>query len=205
MYQPQQLDGGTLGMNVEQVEKWMTLYQAEVGKNKDYLSQLDTDIGDGDHGNNMARGMTAVADGLEKDKPVDLAHAFQNIAMSLISKVGGAAGPLYGTAFLEMAKAAKSGGTDIPNLLQVAADGVAKRGGAKVGDKTMVDVWEPAAKDAQAGQLNDANIDKLVDATKPLRALKGRASYLGERSIGHLDPGAVSTGMLLKTLLQATA
>ncbi|WP_063517009.1 dihydroxyacetone kinase subunit DhaL [Schleiferilactobacillus harbinensis] len=192
-------------MNVEQVKQWMQLYQTEIEKNKDYLSQLDTDIGDGDHGNNMARGVDAVAAGLAKDNPTDLAQTFKSIAMSLISKVGGASGPLYGTAFLEMAKAAKDSESDIPTLLQAAAEGVAKRGGAKVGDKTMVDVWTPAAQDAKAGQLNAANIDKLVEATKPLRALKGRASYLGERSIGHLDPGAVSTGMLLKTLLRATA
>ncbi len=124
--------------------------------------------------------------------------------MAMLSKVGGASGPLYGTAFLEMAKLAKTD-TDFGDLVEAAAKGIAKRGQAKLGDKTMLDVWAPAADLIKQGKLDDAAIDKLVEATKPMTAKRGRASYLGEKSVGHIDPGAASTGELLKTYLDAKA
>jgi dihydroxyacetone kinase-like protein len=119
--------------------------------------------------------------------------------MSLISKVGGASGPLFGTAFIEMAKANTG---DVHELLVAATAGVQKRGKAILGEKTMVDVWEPISEKAT---FTAEDVDRAVESTKPMIAKKGRASYLGERSVGHLDPGAVSTGYLLKTLLAVEA
>lgn len=179
---------------------WMELFSQKVIANKAYLSELDTPIGDGDHGNNMARGMEAVTEALQTKGSTELTSDLKLIAMSLISKVGGAAGPLYGTAFLEMAKASQQT-TDLAELLQAAVLGIKKRGGAKLGDKTMVDVWEVVVD--KLPELTLDQIDHAVLATKELEAKKGRASYLGERSIGHLDPGAVSSGYLFETLLEA--
>lgn len=187
-------------MTVEELIAWLDKYQATIEANKADLSEMDTVIGDGDHGNNMARGMDAVKESLAQNPPADLVAGLKAVAMSLISKVGGASGPLYGTAFLEMGKAAKNDAT-FPEMIQAGADGIAKRGGAAIGNKTMLDVWIPVAKDLAANTLTADKIDRYVEATKPLQATKGRASYLGERSIGHIDPGAASSGMLFKDLL----
>ena len=124
----------------------------------------------------------------------------QATAMALISKVGGASGPLYGTAFLEMAKQSKID-SDLGGLLAAALAGIEKRGGATTGDKTLIDVWAPVVQAVQAGELTQDVIDDAVASTEPMVAKKGRASYLGERSVGHLDPGAVSSGYLFTTLL----
>ncbi len=121
--------------------------------------------------------------------------------MALISKVGGASGPLYGTAFLEMAKKSKDT-TDLGELFAAANAGIKKRGGAQVGDKTMVDVWEPLSDQLAQGSLAQEDIDKAVDGTRGLVAKKGRASYLGDRSVGHLDPGAMSSGYLFTALIE---
>lgn len=187
-------------LTVETLNNWMELFAQKVSANKGYLSELDTPIGDGDHGNNMARGMVAVTEALQTKHPTDLTASLKLIAMSLISKVGGAAGPLYGTAFLEMAKTSQQT-TDLAELLQAAVLGIKKRGGAKLGDKTMVDVWEVVV--TKFPELTSQQIEQAVLATKDLEAKKGRASYLGERSIGHLDPGAVSSGYLFDALLEA--
>lgn len=187
-------------LTVETLNDWMKFFAQKVSANKDYLSELDTPIGDGDHGNNMARGMVAVNEALQTKHPTDLTASLKLIAMSLISKVGGAAGPLYGTAFLEMAKTSQQT-TDLAELLQAAVLGIKKRGGAKLGDKTLVDVWEVVV--AKFPELTSQQIEQAVLATKDLEAKKGRASYLGERSIGHLDPGAVSSGYLFEALLEA--
>ncbi|MFC6181708.1 dihydroxyacetone kinase subunit DhaL [Lactiplantibacillus daowaiensis] len=184
---------------------WLDKFGDAIEKNKAYLSDLDTPIGDGDHGNNMARGLTAVKAALADKDDADLTTVFKTIAMALISKVGGASGPLYGTAFLEMAKASKAGTTDLPTLLAAALAGIEKRGGAEAGDKTMIDVWTPVLAAVQAGNLTQAVIDDAVESTKPMIAKKGRASYLGERSVGHLDPGAVSSGYLFTALLEVEA
>ena len=182
---------------------------------------LDRPIGDGDHGENMDRGFTAVLDKLdslaEDATPGDV---FKLVAMTLISTVGGAAGPLYGTAYLKASGAiagrAELDGEGIVAFLTAARDGIVLRGKAEVGDKTMIDAWTPAV-DAAAASLaaggSDADIlaaaaaaaEAGAVATEPLVARKGRASYLGERAIGHRDPGSQSTALLLRAAADAAA
>lgn len=190
-------------LTLDVYEKWLRLFAKKVESNKLYLSELDAAIGDGDHGNNMARGVSAVEEGFNlKTPPQDLTSALKLTAMAFISKVGGASGPLYGTAFLEMAKAS-SKTDDLSELLEAALAGIKKRGGATAGDKTMVDVWEKVLPTIKDGSISEDGIEEAVEATKDMQAKKGRASYLGERSIGHLDPGAVSSGYLFNSLLKA--
>lgn len=183
-------------------KQWMKLFAGKIEANKAYLSDLDTPIGDGDHGNNMARGMVAVQEAFRSKNPTDVTSALKLVAMSLISKVGGAAGPLYGTAFLEMAKLSTST-KDLGLLTEAAVNGIKKRGGANAGDKTMVDVWLVAVPALKENSLTAKQIEEAVQSTKDMEAKKGRASYLGERSIGHLDPGSVSSGYLFQALLEA--
>lgn len=189
-------------LTLDVYEKWLRLFAKKVESNKLYLSELDAAIGDGDHGNNMARGFSAVEEGFNLKTPQDLTSALKLTAMAFISKVGGASGPLYGTAFLEMAKAS-SKTDDLSELLEAALAGIKKRGGATAGDKTMVDVWEKVLPTIKDGSISEDGIEEAVEATKDMQAKKGRASYLGERSIGHLDPGAVSSGYLFNSLLKA--
>lgn len=186
----------------ELLAEWISRFSEKIQNNKGYLSDLDAAIGDGDHGNNMARGMQAVTESLEKNETADTTQSLKLIAMALISKVGGASGPLYGTAFLEMAKASNDT-KDLGELLQKALSGIEKRGGAQPNDKTMVDVWNKVVSKADASSLTNADIEAAVESTKDMVAKKGRASYLGERSVGHLDPGAVSSGYLFEALLEA--
>ena len=187
-------------LTVETLTTWMSKFAEKVETNKQFLSDLDTPIGDGDHGFNMDRGMKAVEEKLAT-KPADVTSGFKMIAMALISTVGGASGPLYGTAFLEMAK--KSTTTnDIGELLDAALAGIEMRGGAKPGDKTMVDVWNALVPDVKNGILTENRITEAVAATKDMIARKGRASYLGERSRGHVDPGSQSSGYLFEALLE---
>lgn len=183
-------------------KQWMKLFAEKIEANKAYLSDLDTPIGDGDHGNNMARGMAAVQEAFRSKNPTDVTSALKLVAMSLISKVGGAAGPLYGTAFLEMAKLSTST-NDLGLLTEAAVNGIKKRGGANAGDKTMVDIWLVAVPALKENSLTAKQIEEAVQSTKDMEAKKGRASYLGERSIGHLDPGSVSSGYLFQALLEA--
>lgn len=186
----------------ELLAEWISRFYEKIQNNKGYLSDLDAAIGDGDHGNNMARGMQAVTESLEKNETADATQSLKLIAMALISKVGGASGPLYGTAFLEMAKASNDT-KDLGELLQKALSGIEKRGGAQPNDKTMVDVWNKVVSKADDSSLTNADIESAVESTKDMVAKKGRASYLGERSVGHLDPGAVSSGYLFEALLEA--
>ena len=186
----------------ELLAEWISRFYEKIQNNKGYLSDLDAAIGDGDHGNNMARGMQAVTESLEKNETADTTQGLKLIAMALISKVGGASGPLYGTAFLEMAKASNDT-KDLGELLQKALSGIEKRGGAQPNDKTMVDVWNKVVSKADDSSLTNADIESAVESTKDMVAKKGRASYLGERSVGHLDPGAVSSGYLFEALLEA--
>ncbi|MFT8424497.1 dihydroxyacetone kinase subunit DhaL [Lactobacillus sp. UCMA15818] len=189
-------------ITVEIVDKWMELFYQKISEQKAYLSELDTPIGDGDHGNNMMRGMQGVKDGLAKLSEPDLKLTFKTIAMSLISKVGGAAGPLYGTAFLEMAKNCEE--TQEPaELFKLALEGIKKRGGATTGDKTMIDVWAPVVDALAAASLSVEKVKEAAEGTRDLVAKKGRASYLGERSVGHLDPGAVSSQYLFESFIAA--
>ena len=186
-------------LTIENTTVWLNKFADQIEQHQSYLSELDTPIGDGDQGGNMARGLAAVKAALAT-QPADITKLFQATAMALISKVGGASGPLYGTAFLEMAKQSKID-SDLGGLLAAALAGIEKRGGATTGDKTLIDVWAPVVQAVQAGELTQDVIDDAVASTEPMVAKKGRASYLGERSVGHLDPGAVSSGYLFTTLL----
>ncbi|MGQ9411809.1 dihydroxyacetone kinase subunit DhaL [Streptococcus pluranimalium] len=189
-------------MTPEMAIKWMRLFNDKIQENKAYLSELDTPIGDGDHGGNMARGMAAVMENLDGKTFASADEVFKMVSMQLISKVGGASGPLYGSAFMGLTKALEAG-QDLKSGLQDGLDMIKKRGKAEVGEKTMVDVWTPVLGAINDGQLTAELVDKTVEATKDLKATKGRASYVGERSIGHIDPGSFSSGLLFKSLIEA--
>jgi len=186
-----------------------------LAENKDYLTQLDAAVGDADHGANMDRGFTAVMAKLPGVQDKDIGTILKTVGMTLVSTVGGAGGPLYGTFFMQagMATASKyelSNG-DLAALLDAATKGVVMRGKANLGDKTMVDALHPAVeamKDAVAQNVDTlealrratAAAEKGMKDTIPMKALKGRASYLGERSIGHQDPGATSSYLILRAI-----
>lgn len=189
-------------METQAVFKWMQLFAQKIQDNKDLLSQLDTPIGDGDHGGNMARGMAAVMEELEGQEFTHPGDIFKVVSMQLLSKVGGASGPLYGSAFMGITKGAQTG-TSLADSLQAGLDMIQKRGKAVVGEKTMVDVWTPLIADVRAGQLSLESIRQAVDNTRDLQATKGRASYVGERSVGHIDPGSYSSGLLFEALVEA--
>lgn len=182
--------------------KWMTLFNQKVQEEKDYLSELDGPIGDCDHGANLARGMAAALEALNSTEPQSAAEVFKAVSMALISKVGGASGPLYGSAFMGMMKAEQAG-QDLAGVLEAGLDMIVKRGHAQVGEKTMVDVWSPVVEAVKKDQLTNDFIEQAVLSTKDIVATKGRASYVGERSIGHIDPGSQSSGLLFKALLEA--
>lgn len=185
---------------MEKYYAWMKLFQEKVYANKEYLSELDTPIGDGDHGGNMVRGTQAVLDMLEDKKPNDLENFYKTVAMAMLSKVGGASGPLYGTAFMAMAKHSDK---DIVSQIEAGFEGIQKRGKSSVGEKTMLDVWGPALEDLKKNRLSVERLQEYVASTKAMKATKGRASYLGERSIGHIDPGAMSSMYFFEAMLEA--
>ncbi|WP_309113972.1 dihydroxyacetone kinase subunit DhaL [Saccharothrix sp.] len=185
-----------------------------ISEHRDELIRLDRAIGDGDHGENMNRGFTAMVSKLDTSEPASPAAVLKLAASTLISTVGGAAGPLYGTAFLRAAAAVGDAAELDPPLLakalQAALEGVVARGKAAVGDKTMVDALTPAVAAAESVAVTGGDVASVLaaaaeaaeqgaESTVPLVARKGRASYLGERSAGHLDPGARSTALLLRT------
>lgn len=187
--------------------EWIRLFSEEVIAHKEFLSDLDTPIGDGDHGFNMARGLQATMDALQATPPATLADVFKTVSMQLISKVGGASGPLYGSAFMGMIKAIGTAESmdhqAVTQMIQGGLDMIVMRGKATTGEKTMVDVWTPCVQALHAGPITEEQIDSWVDATTPMKATKGRASYLGDRSIGHTDPGSYSSGLFFKTMLKA--
>ena len=200
------------------VRDWIGAYAAEMAEHRADLTKLDAAIGDGDHGTNMDRGMRKAVEKLDAQDGDDIGAQLKTVGMTLVSTVGGAAGPLYGTLFLQLGT--KSGGKEELDLagwteaLDAAVTGVQARGKAQAGDKTMVDALLPALealKAAEGDELGDAlrrSADAAEDgmrATVPLEARKGRASYLGPRSVGHQDPGATSTHMLLDTAAKAFA
>ena len=191
-------------MDAARAKKWMQLFNEKIQDQKAYLSDLDTPIGDGDHGANMARGMAAAVESLAAKDFASAAEVFQAVSMQLISKVGGASGPLYGSAFMGMAKAEKDG-KGLSEVIQAGLDMIQKRGKAVPGEKTMVDVWSELPVSLQSGDLTREKIGSLVEATKDMKATKGRASYVGERSIGHIDPGSASSGLLFEALLETEA
>lgn len=188
-------------MQVKDTIKWMELFNEQIQEDKDYLSELDTPIGDGDHGGNMSRGMAAVMEELSSKNYETLADVFKTVGMQLLSKVGGASGPLYGSAFVAISKGIEK--DDLVAGLQAGLDMIIKRGKATVGEKTMVDVWSPVIEDLKNHNLTAEKIDQYVKATEELLATKGRASYVGERSLGHIDPGSFSSGLLFKTMIEA--
>ncbi|MDR1230330.1 MAG: dihydroxyacetone kinase subunit L [Spirochaetaceae bacterium] len=200
-------------ITAQQIVDWLKKLDAVYTEQKDFLSELDSAIGDGDHGVNMARGFTAVVAAIEAAPPADIGAAFKTVSLSLIKTVGGASGPLYGTFFLQCATAFVAKPEADLAAWTVAVEkgiqGIEKLGKAQQGDKTMLDAWLPALaalkSTAESGQgLEDALLaaalaaEEGAKATVPLQARKGRASYLGERSIGHQDPGATSTALLLR-------
>lgn len=188
-------------MKVETAQKWMEGFNQKIQEKKDYLSELDTPIGDGDHGGNMARGMQAVMEALQVESYNNSADLFKTVSMQLLSKVGGASGPLYGSAFMGMMKAQQNQASTADSLL-AGLEMIQKRGKAVQGEKTMVDVWTPFITDLQAHEASPEKIWSYVTATKDIPASKGRASYVGERSIGHIDPGSYSSGLLFEALLE---
>ncbi|OIJ34731.1 MULTISPECIES: dihydroxyacetone kinase subunit DhaL [unclassified Microbacterium] len=199
---------------------WISRYREAVTAQRDWLTELDSAIGDADHGANMARGFTAAGEKLAATTPATIDELLKSVGMTLVSSVGGASGPLYGTFFLRMGMSAGAVTTlDGPALaaaLRAGLEGIVARGKPEAGDKTMFDAMAPAvdafdaalaggADTAAAARAAAAAADAGRDATVPLVARKGRASYLGERSAGHLDPGAASTALLFEALAAALA
>ncbi|ENK5394220.1 dihydroxyacetone kinase subunit L [Listeria monocytogenes] len=185
--------------------RWLNDFGERVQENKQLLSDLDQAIGDGDHGINMARGLGELKKAFTEKEPADLKDVFKTAGMTMVSKVGGASGPLYGTAFLNISKAVDSETIDAEGLtkvLEAGLEGIEKRGKSHAGEKTMIDVWEPVVNALHQEDLTDDVVDAALQKTKDLKATKGRASYLGERSIGHLDPGAYSSALLFHAMLQ---
>jgi phosphoenolpyruvate---glycerone phosphotransferase subunit DhaL len=191
---------------------------AAMEEHRKHLTQLDSAVGDGDHGNNMHRGFQAALERLEGTDPQTPSDALKAVSMALVNKVGGAAGPLYGTAFLRASTALSSkedlSPEDVAGALEAALGGIKQRGKAEVGDKTIVDALEPAVEAAKeaassgggAGEVFRAAAEAAAEgaeATVPLTARRGRASYLGPRSAGHVDPGARSTYLLLDAAARA--
>ena len=202
----------TSAVTVHQLEDWIRAFAALVAEHKGYLTELDSAIGDADHGINMDRGMRAVLDKLDSTRPATADELFKLVGLTLVSSVGGASGPLYGTFFLRLGAASGTATgvspDDLAKALRAGLDGLAARGKPELGDKTMYDALHPALDALEAalaggtatGEAFDAAAAACRagrDATIPMVARKGRASYLGERSAGHQDPGATSAALLL--------
>jgi phosphoenolpyruvate---glycerone phosphotransferase subunit DhaL len=211
---------GVLLVDVTTVRAWIDRITTEVEENKDHLTHLDSAIGDADHGINLVRGFTAVSAALTESQPATPGALLTTVGNTLISKVGGASGPLYGTAFRRAGKTLGAEPDVTPDALgsalQAALDGVQALGAAAEGDKTMVDALAPAVRAYQqaltvgasigdAAQAAAAAAHQGAEATIPMQALKGRASYLGPRSVGHQDPGATSTSIVLAALADVLA
>lgn len=204
-------------ITTEDTVNWITQSAHVLHENRSILTQLDSPIGDADHGINMDRGFQAVLEKLPALSGMDIGSILKTVGTTLVSTVGGASGPLYGTAFLRagMSSAGKHElyEADVVNLLEAALEGIKARGKAQPGEKTMVDALTPALKAAKEAVTQNLGLSALLyrvseaaergmKATIPMLATKGRASYLGERSIGHQDPGATSSWLLLKTLAE---
>jgi dihydroxyacetone kinase-like protein len=210
-----------VGLDITWAVDWVRRSAQVISDHRVELLTLDREIGDGDHGENMDRGFQAVLPKLD-DLPAGSTpgDVLKLVATTLISTVGGAAGPLYGTAYLRAAAAAGDAvsldGTAVAAMLAAGRDGVVARGKAEPGDKTMVDAWTPAVDAAEAAAADGGDAAGVLDAaaaaaeagavaTEPLVARKGRASYLGERSAGHRDPGAESSALLLRAAAETAA
>jgi dihydroxyacetone kinase-like protein len=213
-----------MALDADWAERWVRRTADAVADAKDELTELDRQIGDGDHGENLHRGFQAVVARLD-DAAAErgtgdertVGDVLKLVATTLMSTVGGASGPLYGTAYLRAAKVSGRVQIDSPSVvavLEAALEGVASRGKATVGEKTMVDAWQAAVDAAEAASGDGGSevdvlqaaaeaADKAATGTIPMIATKGRASYLGERSAGHEDPGARSTALVLGAALAA--
>lgn len=198
--------------------QWLHVFAAEIAENESALTDLDAAIGDADHGSNMRRGTEAVLANLAAQQPASISETLRSAAMTLISTVGGASGVLYGTLLLRMASASADrteiSAADVASAWRAGLDGVRARGQAELGDKTMVDVLVPAIDAMDSAVASGASLAEAAesaaeaalaarDATAPLVASRGRASYLGERSAGHIDPGAASSALLVAAFAHA--
>ncbi|MFC8801593.1 dihydroxyacetone kinase subunit DhaL [Promicromonospora sp. NPDC057138] len=213
-----------MALDADWAERWVRRTADAIADAKDELTELDRQIGDGDHGENMHRGFRAVvarlddeASGRGAEDERTVGDVLKLVATTLMSTVGGASGPLYGTAYLRAAKVSGRPWIDPPAVvavLEAALEGVSSRGKATVGEKTMVDAWHAAVEAAEARAADGGSevdvlraaaeaADKAATATIPMIATKGRASYLGERSAGHEDPGARSTALVLGAAMAA--
>ena len=193
-----------MSLDAAWARRWIELAAVDVAQQRDYLVDLDRAIGDGDHGENMDRGFTAAVSALREAQPGSVAEVLKLVAKTLMSTVGGAAGPLYGTAFLRASKAAGDGdldGVGVAAVIAGALDGIQARGKATTGEKTMVDAWTPALEAARAAAESGSEPAAVLEAAAT--AAEAGAAYLGERSIGHLDPGAVSTSLILRAAVRA--
>lgn len=204
---------GTISLSA--LVTWLETFRTVVTEQRAYLTELDSAIGDADHGANMARGMAAVMEKLGATTPSTADELFKSVGMTLVTSVGGASGPLYGTFFLRMGMTAGAvaefDGAALAAALRAGLDGIVARGKAEPGDKTMFDALDPALDAFDAALAGGASVAGAAsaaadaaeagrDATAPLVARKGRASYLGERSAGHLDPGSASSALLMRAL-----
>lgn len=202
------------------VVDWITRFRDAVTEKRDWLTELDSAIGDADHGANLTRGMAAVVEKLGSASPATMDELLKSVGMTLVSSVGGASGPLYGTLFLRMGMTAGAvtelDAAALAAALRAGLDGIVARGKAEAGDKTLFDAMAPAVDAVEAGVERGAGLIDATraaakaaavgrDSTTPLVARKGRASYLGERSVGHLDPGAASVTLLFEALADAVA
>jgi dihydroxyacetone kinase-like protein len=207
-------------ISLAQLAAWVRAFAALIEQNAQYLTELDSAIGDADHGTNMKRGMKAVVESLDSTTPETADALFKQVGMKLVSAVGGASGPLYGTLFLRMGVSlgavADTSPQDFAAALRAGLDGVVARGKAQLEDKTMVDALTPAIEALEQALAGGSPLqeglaatvsaaEKGRDSVTPLVARKGRASYLGERSAGHQDPGATSTTLLLQAAADSLA
>lgn len=199
----------------QQLINWLHACAAVLDENKAYLTELDSAIGDADHGTNIARGFGIVAEQVAENSDNDIGALLKATSMTLMSKVGGASGMLYGNFFMKAAATANGKdeltADELVSLLEAGLGGIIARGRAEVGDKTMIDAWSPALDALKSSLANGDDLATALQAcavaaeagakaTIPLQAKKGRASYLGERSIDHQDPGATSTHIILSEL-----
>jgi phosphoenolpyruvate---glycerone phosphotransferase subunit DhaL len=200
------------------LEEWVRRFAHLVAENRDHLTELDAAIGDADHGSNMDRGMTAAVAALDASPPATAGALFSKVGMTLVSTVGGASGPLFGTLFLRiggtLSDAEATSASQFAAALRAGLGGVVDRGKAVAEDKTMYDALAPAVEALELALADGADLATGLkhawhaaaagrDATTPMLARKGRASYLGERSVGHQDPGATTIALLLEAATQA--
>ncbi|EFM97180.1 dihydroxyacetone kinase subunit DhaL [Actinobacillus pleuropneumoniae] len=206
-----------MAISKQQILQWLENCNQVMTEQRDFLTQLDTEIGDGDHGLNMQRGFSKALEKIATVSDKDIGTILKTVGMTLLSQVGGASGPLYGTLFIKGSQVANGKEQltfeELVSVFKAGVEGIIARGRAEPGDKTLCDVWLPLLDElAQADHsqpeavlLNQAveKAENFAKATVPMTAKKGRASYLGERSVGHADPGATSSYYLIKALAEA--